>query len=98
VGKLVYGARCFELAIGARCAHETHAGRLTMIKLLTNMTQIEPTVFTGRDDCMSYAGPVDRETAASVDVALWTDAEISAAVESAASARRRGHTRDRHVA
>jgi hypothetical protein len=69
-----------------------------MMKLLTKMTQIEPTVLTARDDCMSYAGLIDRETASSADVALWTDAEISAALETAASARRRGHTRGRHAA
>jgi hypothetical protein len=69
-----------------------------MMKLLTNMTQIEPTVLAAREECMSYAGLVDRETAASTDVALWTDAEISVALESAASATRKGHTRGRHAA
>jgi hypothetical protein len=98
VRKLVYGARCFELSIGARCTHGTHAGRLRMMKLLTNMTQIDPTVLTARVECMSYAGLVDHETAASTDVALWTDAEFSTALESAASARRKGHTRGRPAA
>jgi hypothetical protein len=69
-----------------------------MMKLLTNLTQIEPTVLTARDDCMSYAGLIDRETASSADVALWTDAEIIAALESATAARRKGHTRGRHAA
>jgi hypothetical protein len=69
-----------------------------MMKLLTNLTQIDPTVLTARDDCVSYAGLVDRETASSADVVLWTDAEISAALEGAASARRKGHTRGRHAA
>jgi hypothetical protein len=98
VRKLVYGARCFELSIGARCTHGTYAGRFTMRKLPTNMTQIDPTVLTVRDECMSYAGLVDRETASSTDVELWTDANVSAAVESAASAKRKGHTRGQHAA
>ena len=69
-----------------------------MMKLLTNMTQIDPTVLTARDVCMSYAGLVDRETASSDDVALWSDAEISAALEASASARRKRHAGGRHAA
>jgi hypothetical protein len=69
-----------------------------MMKLLTNMTQIEGTALTARDDCMSYAGLIDRETASAADVALWTDAEINAALESAAAARRKGHIRGRPAA
>jgi hypothetical protein len=63
-----------------------------MVKLLTDMTH------TARDECMSYAGLIDHETASSADVALWTDAEVTAALESAASARRKGHTRGRPAA
>jgi hypothetical protein len=98
VPKLVYGARCFDLAIGARCGHAIYAGSLIMMKLLTNMTQIDVSDVSPRDECMSYGGVVDRETACATDVSLWSDAEIIAALESAASARQKGRTRGRHAA
>ena len=65
-----------------------------MMKLLTTVTQIGAGDLTVRDECMSYGGLVDRETASATDVALWSDAEITAALERAASARRNG----RHAA
>ena len=63
------------------------------MQLLTNLTPLD-----SGDECVSYGGLVDRDTACAGDVALWCDAEIVASVERAAAAERSDSARGWHAA